>query len=296
MAAVADGSPIKAFFNGTTPKGSTNFITDTTQQTRLVNDLVAFFGQSGILTCTDPNYPPVTKSTDLKAIHAAMPIGTKEFETFNGALIGVLKSNGVAVPDQNAVYAILESTKSLICNQPDCSGNVVPGINFVFEVVPKVHHPFTGIGYPSGFQVDGLEGRPLSLIVGKVYTFTNNAICSHPLYISTDMVGASAGEVSEGVTYPGGDPFSVCNGKALTFTPALDQVGVTLYYQCRNHMNMGYTINVYKSSNDIPVTTGSGTITLEVATTAAATTAATADASLVAPSIMFLIALIALLL
>jgi hypothetical protein len=300
MKAVDPASPIKGFFDGTTPKGSIDFTTNTAQQTRLVNDLVAFFGQDGILTCTDPGFPKYNNTSTLKQIHSAMPIGTKEFTTFNDALIQVLKEAGVADNDRTAVRAILDSTKSEICNQPDCSGNVTVGIKFVFDVVPKVHHPFTGIGFSSGFQVDGLEGRPLMLVVGKSYTFQNNGGCTHPLYISTSIDGASDGEVSTGVTYPGGDPFKVCNGNSLTYVPDISQVGVQMYYQCRNHMRMGYTINVFKSTNDIPVTTGSGTITLEAGTTGVpATTGAaneSSDAFSVLPSLMMLLAAIALLL
>jgi len=306
-AAVAPGSLIQGFFNGTVPSGSIDFTTNAAQKSRLVNDLVAFFGQPTILGCTDSTFPVYNASTDLHAIHQAMPIGTAEFETFNSDLIGVLKASGVSVPDQNAVYAILESTKSAVCNQPDCTGNVVAGITFVFDVVPKVHHPFTGMGFPSGFEVDGVEGRGLSLVVGTVYTFTNNGICSHPLYVTTSEIGASAGEVDTGITFPGGDPYSVCGGKSLTFTPTSALVGMQLYYQCRNHMYMGYTINVYASKANIPVTTGSGTITLgapatlsgAVSTTGSAPTATTGssgDAYSLVPSIFLLVAMIALML
>jgi len=308
-AAVAPGSLIQGFFNGTVPSGSIDFTTNTAQRTRLVNDLVAFFGQASILGCTDSDFPAYTASTDLHAIHENMPIGTAEFEAFNSDLIGVLEASGVAVPDQNTVYGILESTKSLVCNQPDCTGSTQNSITFIFDVVPKVHHPFTGMGFPSGFEVDGLEGRPLNLVVGTVYTFTNNGICSHPLYVTTSEIGAGAGEVDTGITFPGGNPYSVCNGGSLTFTPQAASVGVQLYYQCRNHMYMGYTINVYTSQSAIPVTTGSGTISLGaptgassasggLTTTGASTTAAanTADAYSIVPSILLLVAMIAMLL
>jgi len=316
-AAVASGSLIQGFFNGSVPAGSTNFLGDNTQRSRLLNDLVAFFGQTTILGCTDSTVPAYTASTDLHAIHAAMPIGTAEFEAFNSDLIGVLKAAGVSVPDQNAVYAILESTKSAVCNQPDCAANMTGGITFVLDVVPKVHHPFTGMGYPSGFEVDGLEGRPLNLVVGVVYTFTSNAMCLHPLYITSSEIGAGADEVDTGVTFPGGDPFSVCAGKSLTFVPTAALLTTQLYYQCRNHMYMGYTINVYSSQSDIPVTTGSGTITLGAVSlttgaskTGSATGSATGtaqtgsttaaeekgDSSLLVPSVLLLAALISLVL
>jgi len=307
-AAVMPGSLIEGFFNGTVPAGSIDFVTNAAQKSRLFNDLVGFFGQTTILGCTDTDYPAYNASTDLHAIHQDMPIGTAEFEAFNSDLIGVLKASGVSVPDQNAVYAILESTKSAVCNQPDCTGNMAAGITFVFDVVPKVHHPFTGMGFPSGFEVDGLEGRPLNLVVGVVYTFTNNGICSHPLYITSSEIGAGADEVDTGVTFPGGDPYSVCGGKSLTFTPAASEVGTTLYYQCRNHMYMGYTISVYTSQSNIPVTTGSGTVTLGApatlsgavsttgGSTASTTAAAEGSAYSLVPSILLVVAMIAMML
>jgi truncated hemoglobin YjbI len=301
--AIDPKSGIKGFFDGTVPPNSVDFINNAQQQTRLVNNLVAFFG--GVLQCTDAGFPTYTANTDLADVHKSMPIGTAEFNTFNGALLLTLKEAGVSENDRNFVKGYLESTKKDICNQPDCSGNVQPGIKFVLDVVPKVKHPYTGQGFASGFQVDGLEGRPLNLIVGKVYSFQNNGACQHPVYISTSDNGIGEGEVNDGVVYPGGNKFGTCNGAILTFTPTSAQVNQNLFYQCRNHAKMGYTIKVFNSPNDIPVTTGSGTITIESAapqatTGAPATTAASTPdeqsdtGAALLPSLLFLVALLAL--
>jgi hypothetical protein len=62
----------------------------------------------------------------MQAVHAPMPIGTFEFDTFNGAVISTLATAGVAPKDQLTVLSVLNSTKSAICNLPDCTGVTPP--------------------------------------------------------------------------------------------------------------------------------------------------------------------------
>jgi hypothetical protein len=238
--AALGSSTLVGFFDGTVPAGSTDFTTNTAAATALSNSLVAFFGAA--LSCTDPGFPVYNGGT-MKAVHANMPIGLKEFNTFNSALLGVLASAGVAQGDLDAVKAVLESTKGDICNQPDCLG-LPPTTTFVLQVAPKNAHPWKGQGYPDGFVVDGTEGPILTLQVGKSYTFQNNAPCIHPLYISSSDQGAGAGEVTAGVTFPNGDNLGTCGGKQLVFTPQASQNGQTLYYQCQAHVKMGYQLQI----------------------------------------------------
>jgi hypothetical protein len=230
------------FFDGHIPAGSTNF-TDPANGAKLgalAGGLVAFFGTA--LGCTDSGFPTYTGG-DMKTVHSAMPIGLKEFNTFNGALLSVLRTAGMSQPDLDAVNAVLQSTKGDICNQADCKPTV-PGETFVVGTAPKVNHPFVNQGFATGFVVDGTEGRELTLQVGTPYTFQSNAACIHPLYISTSADGAGAGEVTAGVTYPGGDNLGVCQGKSLVFVPQPSQDGMLLYYQCGAHLKMGYKINI----------------------------------------------------
>lgn len=59
------GDPtIVGFFNGTSPPGSTNFLTSKPDFDRLAGGLVAFFGAA--LGCDDPAFPKYTGVTDMK--------------------------------------------------------------------------------------------------------------------------------------------------------------------------------------------------------------------------------------
>ncbi len=103
-------------------------------------------------------------------------------------------------------------------------------------------NPSFDIGSAQTFTINGKEGQILNLHVGDAYTFTNNASCEYPFYISTSSVGAGAGVVSDGVTYSNGP--QVCNGSSLIFTPTNQQSGQLYYYQCLKQPNMGYKINI----------------------------------------------------
>lgn len=124
---------------------------------------------------------------------------------------------------------------SLTCSA-DC-GSPNP-FEFSVEVTEKDNsHPYFGVGSTHGFTVDGVQGKELTLIRGQTYEFNVNVPTSHPFYISTDSVGQSAGVYSQDVT---GN--FVTNG-VLTFTPDT-QTPDTLYYQCNNHANMGWKLNI----------------------------------------------------
>jgi hypothetical protein len=113
-------SDLKQFFDGTTPKGSTNF-TDPSNMNRyntLALHLIEFFGAA--LGCTDGTILAYGGNPNMKAVHANMPITPHFFNEFNQALIGVLAGAGVTPDDQDAVLAVLESTKADICNT-DCA-------------------------------------------------------------------------------------------------------------------------------------------------------------------------------
>lgn len=98
-------------------------------------------------------------------------------------------------------------------------------------------HPFFGQGHTHGFAVNGEQGKPLVLTRGETYNFEVDTGVQHDFYISTSPVGWGSGVFVDGVkgqfTYQG----------TVTFNPtttAPDQ----LYYQCRNHKNMGGALHI----------------------------------------------------
>jgi len=118
-AVTADGTPTKSSFDGSVCN-SVNFIGNAMATQELAADLVAFFGQDGVLGCSDPTFPNYNGNPSMAEVHRKFPINLAAFNFFNNALLGVLNANGVTVADQNAVNAILQTTAPAICNQPDC--------------------------------------------------------------------------------------------------------------------------------------------------------------------------------
>jgi hypothetical protein len=56
-----------------------------------VDSLTAFFGQTGVLSCTDDGFPAYT-GQNLDDAHSSMKIGIAEFDLFNSKLIQVFNS------------------------------------------------------------------------------------------------------------------------------------------------------------------------------------------------------------
>jgi len=113
------GSPLKQFFDGTTPAGSTNFTSaaNSGALTTLEFNLVQFFG--GALGCTDGTITTYT-GPSMQIVHQNMPITLTYFQTFCSALLGVMGGFGVSQTDLNTVNATLQTTLPAICNQPGC--------------------------------------------------------------------------------------------------------------------------------------------------------------------------------
>lgn len=114
------------------------------------------------------------------------------------------------------------------------------GTDFTVTTVPKTAaHPQFGIGFPSGFSVDGIQGQELNLVRGTTYTFTINT-GGHPFVITNSIAGSpsnSAQVITNGVTNSG-----VGSG-VVTFTPNTSHANL-IYYQCGAHLNMGWRINL----------------------------------------------------
>jgi hypothetical protein len=257
--AAALASPLKAFFDGTVPTGSTDF-TATANAGALATlklRLVAFFGQAGALGCTDPDFPNYDGDTDMARVHAAMPISNFVFNGFNGAVITVMANAGVAASDLTVARSLLESFRPTICNQADCNGPVTPppGARFILNVIAKTaaipNHPWTD-GFGLGFRVDGILGKTLNLKVGTTYTFVNQEpACSHPLQLSlsrTGGMGATTALTAPNIVYPNNNILGACQGMPLTFTPTADQNGTMMYYQCGRHTSMGGPIYIYDTT------------------------------------------------
>ena len=113
---------------------------------------------------------------------------------------------------------------------------------FTVTVATKTSdHPYNGEGWPEGYVIDGDQGAELTLVRGETYTFQMNGVpAMHPFYISTSATGGDGGASAydEGVTGNG------ASGNAtLTFTVPLTAPD-ELWYQCMNHGQMGWRINI----------------------------------------------------
>ena len=109
------------------------------------------------------------------------------------------------------------------------------------------------------FEINGVTQKELYLFENCEYTFISESFSAHPPYLTESATGGpSASEYSRGVTseykqyttHPGtSDVTHETNPEfyyyTFTFTPGADTPDV-LYYQCKNHVNMGGKINIVK--------------------------------------------------
>jgi len=108
-------------------------------------------------------------------------------------------------------------------------------------------HPYFSYSPFQVYEIDGVQGAELTLIRGETYYFTmDNVLFFHPFYLSTDMFGGQSGsfvgQVTTGVTnLDAVGTYSATNNQTIAFTPNSSHAD-TLYYQCGNHMYMGYRI------------------------------------------------------
>jgi len=105
---------VRLFFDGTAPPGSTNFLNNTGALTGLASSLVSFFG--GALGCNDPTFPKYTGDTDMKRVHARMPIDQDTFSRFNAIFVQTLRSLGVVESDLSTINGLLDSFALAIVN------------------------------------------------------------------------------------------------------------------------------------------------------------------------------------
>lgn len=101
-------------------------------------------------------------------------------------------------------------------------------------------HPFFNVGHDRGFLVNGVQGKALVLIRGETYTFNVDTGVQHDFYLSRSEAGWGAAAWTQGVSGQ-----FIYKGE-VTFTPGSETPDL-LYYQCRNHRNMGAAIHVVDS-------------------------------------------------
>jgi hypothetical protein len=109
-------------------------------------------------------------------------------------------------------------------------------------------HPSFGVGHTRGFVVNGEQGKALVAVRGKTHTFNVDTGIMHDFYLSTSPVGWGAAAWTDGVSGQ-----FIYQGR-VTFTPTADTPDL-LYYQCRNHRNMGGEIHVVNAADEERVRT-----------------------------------------
>ncbi len=119
-----------------------------------------------------------------------------------------------------------------------CSPPMMGNANFYVTAVTKTTHPYTGLGNPVGYAINGIQGNELTLMRGTTYTFSIDTP-GHPFYLTTDPVGGAGapGEITTGVTG------SLTDVGVLTFTPGASTPNL-IYYQCGVHQYMGWKITI----------------------------------------------------
>jgi len=121
---VVSGTTTLPYFDGTMPFGSTNFLNNSVRLTSLHDGLVRFFGQCGILTCTDgsiSSYSGGSSCSYLYNIHHPMGITKAAFDDFNQAVIDAMNANFVPFTDNSTVKALLDSTEPcIVSNETLC--------------------------------------------------------------------------------------------------------------------------------------------------------------------------------
>jgi hypothetical protein len=138
-------------------------------------------------------------------------------------------------------------------------------------------HPNFGSTYPTVYTIDGVEGKELTLVRGVTYTFDGSMIAgSHPFYITNDANGGGAG-----TQYT-----SPASGAMVLFTPTVAMPNL-LYYQCANHSNMGWKINLITPASATAFTSVTGGVYTTTVTAANGCTASTAVTVTNSPALPF---------
>ena len=132
---------------------------------------------------------------------------------------------------------------------PAVPENIPPNTFIITAVTKDPSHLYYGVGSNLGFAANGIQGKELVVVRGETYTFKVDTNVQHDFYLSTSPRGRGAGTLANGVkgnfTYKG----------IVTFKPDKSTPDV-VYYECRNHKNMGSKIHVVNKGEEDNVVFG----------------------------------------
>lgn len=101
-------------------------------------------------------------------------------------------------------------------------------------------------GWGISFHINDYETPVLKIKRGSTYTFNVMAGATHPLYITTSIIGGGSLNDNRGETVFAGGEFSAGTpGEpyVLTWTPDASTPDL-VYYQCDVHQKLGWEISV----------------------------------------------------
>jgi hypothetical protein len=123
---------------------------------------------------------------------------------------------------------------------------------FVTLTLKTPAHPWYGVGRnDSGYSVNGVEGKELTLVRGQAYVFQMvNIPWAHGVYLTTSARGEGESPWSQGVK---GE--SAYGNRVMTFTPPPATPDI-LYYQSVLDIYMGGKINIVDSLTSLVTSEG----------------------------------------
>ncbi len=159
-----------------------------------------------------------------------------------------------ALEDQPLVTEIIPAVEAETIKEAEAAAPKPPPVakrlptdpnTFLITAGPKDGaHPFFRVGHTQGFSVNGEPGKQLVLVRGETYQFEVDTGVQHDFYFTTSPKGWGAGTVTDGITgqftYKG----------TVTFTPG-PATPNAVFYQCRNHKNMGGKIHVINKGETV---------------------------------------------
>jgi len=158
-------------------------------------------------------------------------------------------NSGNMAAGQEAATSADEAPAAAAPTAAPADQDIPPNTFYVTSGPKDPTHFYYGVGSDQGLIVNGVQGKELVVVRGQTYTFDVNTDVKHDFYLSTSPRGWGASTLTDGVkgnfTYKG----------TVTFTPN-DKTPDVVYYQCRNHKNMGSKIHVVNPGEEGSVVFG----------------------------------------
>jgi len=120
---VADNTPTKKFFDGTSCCNPTNFLTNAGALDALDESLYRFFGAA--LGCSDNSIAKYA-GLAMDVVHQPLQIDSEASRFFNAQVVSVCEKAGVQTEDLNRIAAILSSLDTAIISQGPATPNQNP--------------------------------------------------------------------------------------------------------------------------------------------------------------------------